>query len=211
MNVARWVFQEIGAIEVTSASHRRVSGATIGSIYRIKDEIEFTAVIREWNGNEWVPFRSNDVQIELVRLDPWVRVNFPSTPSGVFALNITLPDVYGVFTFRIIHNKLGYSYMKWQEVASVRPFRHDEYERFIPAAYPYYASAFSMIFGFYLFTFLFLYHQSPTKKNQNRLDPSQSQFCLKSIFFFQINLFDSSKSLGTRFAMDGEDFLGERK
>lgn len=27
----------------------------------------------------------------------------------------------------------------------VRPFRHNEYERFIPAAYPYYGAAFSMV------------------------------------------------------------------
>ena len=27
---------------------------------------------------------------------------------------------------------------------SVRPLRHDQYERFIPAAYPYYAAAFSV-------------------------------------------------------------------
>jgi hypothetical protein len=27
----------------------------------------------------------------------------------------------------------------------VRPYRHNEYERFIPAAYPYYGAAFSMV------------------------------------------------------------------
>lgn len=38
----------------------------------------------------------------------------------------------------------------------VRPFRHNEYERFIPAAYPYYGAAFSMVL-FYHCCFFFLF------------------------------------------------------
>lgn len=30
----------------------------------------------------------------------------------------------------------------------MRPFKHDEYERFIPQAYPYYAATASMMAGF---------------------------------------------------------------
>ncbi|WRX30671.1 Dolichyl-diphosphooligosaccharide--protein glycosyltransferase 48kDa subunit - like 3 [Theobroma cacao] len=39
----------------------------------------------------------------------------------------------------------------------VRPYRHNEYERFIPIAYPYYGAAFSMMAGFLIFTFVHLY------------------------------------------------------
>lgn len=55
--------------------------------------------------------------------------------------------------------------MHWEQIncydvpqVPVRPFRHNEYERFVPAAYPYYASAFSMLAGFILFGFVFLYN-----------------------------------------------------
>ena len=47
---------------------------------------------------------------------------------------------------------------------SVRPFRHNDYERFIPAAYPYYASAFSMMAAVVLFSIVFLYHREPVAK-----------------------------------------------
>lgn len=40
---------------------------------------------------------------------------------------------------------------------SIRPFHHDEYERFIFSAFPYYASAFSMMAGFLVFGAFFLY------------------------------------------------------
>jgi hypothetical protein len=43
------------------------------------------------------------------------------------------------------------------ETVPVRPFKHDEYERFILQAYPYYASVASMMAGFLVLGALFLY------------------------------------------------------
>lgn len=40
---------------------------------------------------------------------------------------------------------------------SIRPFTHSEYERFLVAAYPYYASALSVMVGFLMFCAAFLY------------------------------------------------------
>ena len=41
------------------------------------------------------------------------------------------------------------------ETVPVRPFRHDEYERFIPQAYPYYASVIALMAGFLLTALFF--------------------------------------------------------
>ncbi len=41
----------------------------------------------------------------------------------------------------------------------VRPFRHNEYERFLVCAYPYYASAFSTLIAFFILGFAYLYHK----------------------------------------------------
>ena len=46
---------------------------------------------------------------------------------------------------------------------SVRPREHTQYERFIPSAYPYYASAFSMILGLFIFSLVFLHHRDEVK------------------------------------------------
>jgi len=43
------------------------------------------------------------------------------------------------------------------QVVPVRPFRHDEYERFITAAYPYYVSAASTMAAFFLLGIAVLY------------------------------------------------------
>jgi oligosaccharyltransferase complex subunit beta len=41
----------------------------------------------------------------------------------------------------------------------VRPFKHDEYERFLGCAYPYYASALSTMLAFAFLGLFFLYHK----------------------------------------------------
>lgn len=46
---------------------------------------------------------------------------------------------------------------------SVRPLEHTQYERFIPSAYPYYASAFSMMAGVLIFSFVFLHFKEESK------------------------------------------------
>ena len=48
------------------------------------------------------------------------------------------------------------------------PLRHDKYERFIGQAYPYYASAFSMMAGVLVFSLVFLHYKEEdvVKKTQ---------------------------------------------
>lgn len=41
----------------------------------------------------------------------------------------------------------------------VRPFKHNEYERFLVCAYPYYASALSGMLAFFALGWFFLYHK----------------------------------------------------
>lgn len=50
---------------------------------------------------------------------------------------------------------------------SVRPLQHTQYERFIPSAYPYYVSAFSMMIGVFLFSFVFLYYKEDSPKTKS--------------------------------------------
>lgn len=79
--------------------------------------------------------------------------------QGTFSTVIHVPDVYGVFKFRVIYNRSGYSSIELEEQIPVRPFRHNEYERFIVSAYPYYASVLSLMVAFVLLDVLYLYRK----------------------------------------------------
>lgn len=118
-------------------------------------------MIEEWDGakEQFVPFKANDVQLEFRMLDPYVRLPLKADNTGRFSATFQLPDVYGIFTFKVDYTRKGYGFLTAISRVPVRPFRHNEYERFIGSAYPYYASAVSMMGGLFAFSWFFLYHR----------------------------------------------------
>ena len=75
-----------------------------------------------------------------------------------------VPDVFGVFQLKVTYWRPGYGSLSLVEKVVVRPYRHDEFERFIPAAYPYYASSLSMMLGSFVFGAVVLYHTPVRRK-----------------------------------------------
>ncbi|XP_016404745.1 dolichyl-diphosphooligosaccharide--protein glycosyltransferase 48 kDa subunit-like [Sinocyclocheilus rhinocerous] len=95
---------------------------------------------------------------------------FPDRPitknqSGKYSVQFKLPDVYGVFQFKVDYNRLGYTHLYSSTQVSVRPLQHTQYERFIPSAFPYYASAFSMMAGLFVFSVVFVHMREKEKSD----------------------------------------------
>merc|ERR1711990_348704 len=69
---------------------------------------------------------------------------------------------------REVASEVGLSRLSTADQISVIPLRHDKYERFIGQAYPYYASAFSMMAGVFVFSLVFLHYKEEdvVKKTQ---------------------------------------------
>ena len=111
---------------------------------------------------KWVAYNGKDVQMEFVRIDPFVRLTLENK-NGHFEGKFKIPDVYGVYQFKVDYVRTGLTRLFSATQFSVRPLRHDQYERFINSAYPYYASAFSMMLGVTLFSAVFLHHQDKPK------------------------------------------------
>ena len=157
--LARWTFQKSGVLRVNSISHHRTTDGSTPDSYTIMDDVVYRIEIDEKHTDgQWRPFVSTDLQLEFVRIDPFVRIFLaPISTAGVFEAQFRIPDVYGVYKFKIDYNRMGYTSLANETQVSVRPLLHTQYERFILSAYPYYASAFSMMCGLFLFTFVFLY------------------------------------------------------
>ena len=117
-----------------------------------------------------MPFDGTDVQLEFVRIDPFVRTTLKAIANGKYQAKFKIPDVYGVYQFKVMYDRIGYSYLYSTTQVSVRPLEHTQYERFIPSAYPYYVSAFSMMIGTFLFSFVFLHfkEESTTKPKDDK-------------------------------------------
>lgn len=181
--LSKWTFAETGVLRFRDITHHRTDGVppdvilhekeradlpvtqypdpelTRNSlVYRIKDEIVYSMIVEQFTEGAWVPFSADDMQMEFVMLDPYVRKTMTSDPlTGEFKVVFTAPDSYGIFKFRVLYRRPGYSVLHAETKVSLRPFKHNEYERFIFSAYPYYTSAISATVAFFVFSLFFLY------------------------------------------------------
>jgi len=161
-SVLSWCFKEAGVIRIDQLKHHMVGSSEAPAFYTVKEECLFSLQISELVNGAWVPFTATDVQMEFVRIDPFVRQTMASN-NGLMTAQFKIPDVYGVFKFKIDYARIGLTRLATSVQVSVHPLRHNQYERFIASAFPYYASAFSMMGGVFLFALVFLHNKEETK------------------------------------------------
>ncbi len=159
VGLTQWLFKERGVIRVSDVVHHQVGKEKAPSAYTIKQQMSYSIKIEEMVAGKWEAFKATDVQLEFIMLDPYVRTSLKSGANGRLNTQFTIPDVYGVFKLNVDYQRVGYTHLFSSTQVSVRPLEHTEYERFIPAAFPYYASSAAMIAGVFLFSFIQLYHQ----------------------------------------------------
>jgi oligosaccharyltransferase complex subunit beta len=181
--LSKWVFAETGVLRFRDIVHHKVDGTppdvilhekerpdlpislypdpeiTRNSlVYRIKDTIVYSMVVEQFTEGRWTPFAADDMQMEFVMLDPYVRKTMTSDKrTGLHRVEFVAPDSYGVFKFRVLYRRVGYSVLHAETQVSIRPFKHNEYERFIFSAYPYYTSALSATIAFFIFSLFFIF------------------------------------------------------
>lgn len=95
-----------------------------------------------------------------------MRTTLKPKPAGQYEARFRIPDVYGVYQFKVDYDRMGYTHLYSTTQVSVRPLQHTQYERFISSAYPYYVSAFSMMAGVFLFSFVFLHYKEDAPKTK---------------------------------------------
>ncbi|XP_005101160.1 dolichyl-diphosphooligosaccharide--protein glycosyltransferase 48 kDa subunit [Aplysia californica] len=162
LSLSQWTFRDKGVLRVGKVSHHLKGEKVPPPSYTVFQDVDYSVVIEELVNGQWKPFKADDVQLEFVRIDPFVRTTLKAR-DGKFSTTFKLPDVYGVYQFKVDYNRVGYTRLYSATQVSVRPLEHTQYERFIPSAFPYYASAFSMMLGVFLLSFVFLHYKEDTK------------------------------------------------
>lgn len=164
VSLSKWVFKEVGVLRVGVVSHFLKGGDTkdMPLAYTVEENVRYEIEIQELVKGKWVTFKGQDIQLEFVRIDPFVCQFMNQSKTGYY-IEFKLPDVYGVFQFKVDYNHIGYTHLYSSTQVSVRPFQHTQYERFIPSAFPYYSSAFSMMIGLFLFSMMFLHFKENKK------------------------------------------------
>jgi oligosaccharyltransferase complex subunit beta len=154
--LTKWAFKEHGVLRVGKVSHHLVGEKTPPHAYTVMEEVMYTIEIDKLENGKWIPFDANDVQLEFHRIDPFIRTTL-KRKDGKYEARFTIPDVYGVFQFKVDYNRMGFTHLFSTTQVSVRPLQHSQYERFIQSAYPYYVGSFSMMFGVFLLSFVYLH------------------------------------------------------
>ncbi|KAL6963892.1 Dolichyl-diphosphooligosaccharide--protein glycosyltransferase 48 kDa subunit [Sarracenia purpurea var. burkii] len=157
--LTKWVFHERGHLKAVNVRHHKVGEADEPAMYRINDDLEYSVEIYEWSGKSWEPYVANDVQLQFYMMSPYVLKTLSTDQQGLYFTAFKVPDVYGVFQLKVEYQQLGYTSLSLSKQIPVRPYRHNEYERFITAAFPYYGASFSMMAGFFIFTCAYLYNK----------------------------------------------------
>mmetsp|Transcript_13567 Transcript_13567/g.39116 ORF Transcript_13567/g.39116 Transcript_13567/m.39116 type:complete len:179 (+) Transcript_13567:994-1530(+) len=155
--LAAWTCHQTGVLRSINLRHHKYDEESAPYMYRIMDNITFSIDIQEIKQGKWVAYMGDDVQVEFVMLDPYLRLFLDNkASSGTFTTNFKAPDHWGVFKFVIDHRRQGYTFLHIEEQAPLRNFKHDDYARFIWCAFPYYGSVFSTIAAVVGFSFIFL-------------------------------------------------------
>lgn len=181
-----WVCRLTGIIRFSQVSHSRADGSppdvvlhdkdqpdlpiTLYSdpeiarnslVYRIRDEILYSLVVHSFVNGSWEAICFNDMQLEFVMLNPYIRKTMTcDAKTGKHSALFVAPDDYGVFKFRVLYRRLnGYNAIHSEDQVSLRPFKQNEYERFILAAAPYYVTAISSMVAFFIFCVIFYFQK----------------------------------------------------
>ncbi|XWS45370.1 hypothetical protein CRYUN_Cryun15aG0131000 [Craigia yunnanensis] len=157
--ISKWVFHDRGHLKAVNLKHQKVGETDEPAMYRIKDDLKFSVEIYEWSGKSWEPYVADDVQVQFYMMSPYVLKALSTNGKGLYDASFKVPDVYGVFQFKVDYHRLGYTSLSLSKQIPVRPFRHNEYERFITTAFPYYGASFTSMAGFFIFSILYLYNK----------------------------------------------------
>ena len=160
-DILNWNFQRTGVLKFDNVRHNRKSDHKTLSTYRIKDELEYFIDIYEYDykTDSFKPYVTDDIQIEYVMMNPYYinQLKMLAMNKPTYYVQFKAPEKFGVFKFIVDYKRLGYSYIFSSTKVPLRPYNHNEYLRFLPCAYPYYLSVFTVLGSFILFSILFLY------------------------------------------------------
>lgn len=182
--VSKWVFQEKSVLKWSNLNSYKVGEQHIGQpyMYRMNDDIVFEIDIEEYSNKKWQPYVKDDVQLEMVMLDPYVRLFLdpPAKGSSKYTLTYKAPDVYGIFKFKILYRRRGYNRVHVEHLAPLRNYKHNDYERFIWCASPYYAACLTTPFCVLIVAFFFLFHKEKKDGKNLPSSPRASVFSTSS-------------------------------
>ena len=109
MALSKWCFKQSGVLKVEPIAHNKKGEKQAPGHYTIKEDAVYTIVVKELVNGKWVGFNGKDMQMEFVRIDPFVRITMDNKGDGKMVGNFKVPDTYGVYQFKVNYHRVGYT------------------------------------------------------------------------------------------------------
>ncbi|KAL7068372.1 putative dolichyl-diphosphooligosaccharide--protein glycotransferase [Cryptosporidium serpentis] len=183
-DIASWTFQKRGLIKLSNIQSHKIEDVSNSRPisryddrkdadveYTVGDFINFSAEFYHNINDKWEPYPYNDIQLELTMLNPYIRTGLQHKNDGdishtIFHTNIKVPEVFGIYKFVINHKRIGYNYILYESLVTIRSFRHDQNQRLLISAYPFYTSFLLTLTLFIFFVIIFVFIIDNSKKSK---------------------------------------------
>jgi len=83
-SLTKWVFKETGVLRAGNITHHRKGESTAPEAYTILDEVVYSIEVEILKDGTWVPFDTTDLQLEFVRIDPFVRTTLKKKGKKIY-------------------------------------------------------------------------------------------------------------------------------
>lgn len=129
-DVLHWVAHVSGVLRARDFAHVNLSPPSAIPGYKVGDMMHVEVALDRWTGDQWVPHSSSSpVQVELVMLDPYYRLDLAELPTGHYQTDFKLPNQHGVFTLMVNYMRPGWTYVGESTVVPVRHLANNEFPR----------------------------------------------------------------------------------
>lgn len=174
-NLIDWTFQIKNVLKVTNVSHAHADGVSYEERpYKIKDTVAYNITVSEWDGSKWVPYVTDDIQVDIKLLDPYHRLTLKpidtTEDSTVYGVEFKLPDHHGVFSFHTDYKRAGWTFIDEKVILSIRHLANDEYPRSweITNSWVYITSIVAVLASWIIFLLAFIFAKDKTTETDKK-------------------------------------------
>ncbi|OHT02615.1 hypothetical protein TRFO_07029 [Tritrichomonas foetus] len=161
-DLQKWVTHYHSHVKVDAATHYAEDTGVSPVQYHIKQNIVVLANLSYVKDGEWLPYESDDVQVEVFMLGTFVRRHMKRVAPGQYTETLMLPDRAGNYWIKVFTGKEGWMNAREEMAIAVRPLAIREKEKFLDCAKPYQVSMMLTMAAAFLASVHFLYHKPST-------------------------------------------------
>ncbi|SBT70968.1 dolichyl-diphosphooligosaccharide--protein glycosyltransferase, putative [Plasmodium malariae] len=130
----------------------------------VDDYVLISIDLYELNNSYWIPYKENDIQFELIKMEIITRKFFYTNKyinSPTYYKYINLPKEHGVYKLHIYYLRKGYNILNLEYFIPVRSFLHyDKSKKVKLKNYPFYFYIYLSLLCFFIITLIILFDDS---------------------------------------------------